>query len=101
MRVTHFFVQLENAAKFRATAQRVGTYDEFKGIVDGCHLKPLAKGEDIDSVLKPNKHEWNTATNAEVGTPIYLTIILLVKPYRYPSFFTRTDVVSLRTRWRV
>ena len=31
--------QLENAAKFRAVNQQVATYDEFKAIVDGCHLK--------------------------------------------------------------
>ena len=31
--------QLENAAKFRAVGQNVATYDEFKAIVDGCHLK--------------------------------------------------------------
>ena len=31
--------QLENAAKFRAVEQHVATYDQFKSIVDGCHLK--------------------------------------------------------------
>ena len=36
--------QLENAAKFRAVNQQVATYDEFKAIVDGCHLKPLVLG---------------------------------------------------------
>jgi len=50
---------LENAAKFRAVEQHVGTYDEFKAIVDGCHLKPLDRKEEIDSILKPNEHKWN------------------------------------------
>jgi len=44
----------------------VATYDEFKGIVEGCHLKPLDKSEEIDSILKPNKHDWNTAATTEV-----------------------------------
>ena len=39
---------------------KVATYDEFKAIVDGCHLKPLDRKEDIDSILKPNEHNWNT-----------------------------------------
>lgn len=51
--------KLENAAKFRAVEQHVGTYDEFKAIVDGCHLKPLDRKEEIDSILKPNEHKWN------------------------------------------
>ena len=52
-------LKLENAAKFRAVEQHVGTYDEFKAIVDGCHLKPLDRKEEIDSILKPNEHKWN------------------------------------------
>ena len=53
-------LKLENAAKFRAVEQHVGTYDEFKAIVDGCHLKPLDRKEEIDSILKPNEHKWNS-----------------------------------------
>merc|ERR1712179_841954 len=62
--------QLENAAKFRAVNQQVATYDEFKAIVDGCHLKPLDRKEDIDAILKPNEHRWSTATKegASVAT---------------------------------
>ena len=55
----NLFLKLENAAKFRAVEQHVGTYDEFKAIVDGCHLKPLDRKEEIDSILKPNEHKWN------------------------------------------
>ena len=55
----NLFMKLENAAKFRAVEQHVGTYDEFKAIVDGCHLKPLDRKEEIDSILKPNEHKWN------------------------------------------
>lgn len=33
----------ENDAKFRAVAQRVGSYEEFKDIVAASHLKPLEK----------------------------------------------------------
>lgn len=35
--------QRENAAKFRAVEQRVGSYEEFKDIVAASHLKPLEK----------------------------------------------------------
>jgi len=56
--------ELENAAKFRAVGQNVASYDEFKAIVDGCHLKPLDRKEDLDAILKPNEHSWNTATNS-------------------------------------
>ena len=56
---TNLCLKLENAAKFRAVEQHVGTYDEFKAIVDGCHLKPLDRKEEIDSILKPNEHKWN------------------------------------------
>ena len=64
------YFKLENAAKFRAVEQRVATYDEFKGIVDGCHLKSLDRKEEIDAILKPNKHEWNTATSCLSVCPL-------------------------------
>ena len=35
--------QRENDAKFRAVAQKVGSYEEFKDIVAASHLKPLDK----------------------------------------------------------
>lgn len=35
--------QRENDAKFRAIAQKVGSYEEFKDIVAASHLKPLDK----------------------------------------------------------
>lgn len=35
--------QRENDAKFRAVAQRVASYEEFKDIVAASHLKPLDK----------------------------------------------------------
>ena len=57
---------MENAAKFRAVEQHVGTYDEFKAIVDGCHLKPLDRKEEIDSILKPNEHKWNNVAPPSV-----------------------------------
>ncbi|CAG5099778.1 Oidioi.mRNA.OKI2018_I69.XSR.g16681.t1.cds [Oikopleura dioica] len=56
--------QLENSAKFRAVDQRVATYDEFKGIVDGSHLRALDRKEQVDSILAPNKHCWNPVAAA-------------------------------------
>ncbi|XP_030197253.1 dynein axonemal assembly factor 19 [Gadus morhua] len=35
----------ENAAKLRATSQRLATYEEFRDIVLACHLKPLDQKE--------------------------------------------------------
>ncbi|XP_031573319.1 coiled-coil domain-containing protein 103-like [Actinia tenebrosa] len=47
----------ENAAKFRAVEQRVGSYEEFKDIVAASHLKPLEKKDKIDQ--KKMKQPWN------------------------------------------
>ena len=33
----------ENDAKFRAVEQRVGSYEEFRDIVNAAHLKPLER----------------------------------------------------------
>ncbi|OWA54778.1 hypothetical protein BV898_19172 [Hypsibius exemplaris] len=41
--------KLRNDAKFRATEQKTATYEEFKGIVDLAHLKPLTKTDQNDS----------------------------------------------------
>ena len=68
-----FSFKLENAAKFRAVEQKVGSYEEFKGIVDGCHLKPLDKKEEIDSILKPNKHDWSVAKENVCLSNFYLS----------------------------
>ena len=58
--------KLENDAKFRAVDQKVATYEEFKGIVDGAHLKSLGRKENVDSILSANQHSWNTATNTVI-----------------------------------
>ena len=42
--------QRENDAKFRAVAQKVGSYEEFKDIVAASHLKPLDK-KDTEGIL--------------------------------------------------
>ena len=42
--------QRENDAKFRAVAQKVGSYEEFKDIVAASHLKPLEK-KDTEGIL--------------------------------------------------
>merc|ERR1712227_859182 len=79
--------KLENAAKFRAVEQKVGSYEEFKGIVDGCHLKPLDKKEEIDSILKPNQHDWTVAkenkemTTSEPSRKLDYTVETSVKTY--------------------
>ncbi|EDO43647.1 predicted protein, partial [Nematostella vectensis] len=49
--------QRENAAKFRAVEQRVGSYEEFKDIVAASHLKPLEKHDRIGK--KKIKQHWN------------------------------------------
>lgn len=51
----------ENAAKFRAIEQRAGTYEDFRQIVLASHLKPLDKGETLQSM--PVKNTWNLAAD--------------------------------------
>ena len=51
----------ENAAKFRAIEQRAGTYEDFRQIVLASHLRPLDKGETLQSV--PIKNSWNLAAD--------------------------------------
>lgn len=50
----------EDAAKFRAVAQKVATYEEFENIVIGSHLKPM-KEDVTDLGLK--RGGWDSATN--------------------------------------
>ena len=45
----------ENDAKFRAVAQKVATYEEFEGIVQGAHIKPMT--EDI-AALDLKRSNW-------------------------------------------
>jgi hypothetical protein len=40
----------ENDAKFRAVAQNVASYEEFKDIVAASHLKPLDK-KDTEGII--------------------------------------------------
>jgi hypothetical protein len=51
----------ENAAKFRAIEQRAGTYEDFRQIVLASHLRPLDKGETLQSI--PIKNSWNLAAD--------------------------------------
>ncbi|XP_005394606.1 PREDICTED: coiled-coil domain-containing protein 103 isoform X2 [Chinchilla lanigera] len=46
----------ENAAKFRAVAQRVPSYEDFRGIVLASHLKPL---ERKDKMSGKRTAPWN------------------------------------------
>lgn len=47
----------ENSAKFRAIEQRVPTYEDFRQIVLASHLKPLDKGETLQTVQA--QKNWN------------------------------------------
>lgn len=49
----------ENDAKFRAVHQKVATYEEFKDIVKASHIKPLEKGDKMDSIVF--NQPWNIA----------------------------------------
>ncbi|XP_046860018.1 coiled-coil domain-containing protein 103-like [Xenia sp. Carnegie-2017] len=53
----------ENDAKFRAVAQRVGSYEEFKDIVAASHLKPLEKKD--KEGLHNRKQPWNPYANQQ------------------------------------
>lgn len=52
----------ENDAKMRAIEQRVPTYEDFRQLVLGSHLKPLDKGESlVDGKGEiATKKVWNT-----------------------------------------
>lgn len=57
--------------------QRVATYDEFKGIVDGSHLQALDRKEQVDSILAPNKHCWNPVAGINNKLLRYFNLSLL------------------------
>jgi hypothetical protein len=48
----------ENDAKFRAIAQRVESYEEFRDIVKASHLKPVDPKE--ITTLSSSRQPWNT-----------------------------------------
>ncbi|KAK0175081.1 hypothetical protein PV327_008863 [Microctonus hyperodae] len=50
-----FKYQLENDAKLRAIEQKVPTYEHFRQMVNGAHLKPLER-KDTDELTKVS---WN------------------------------------------
>ncbi|XP_063714465.1 coiled-coil domain-containing protein 103-like [Symsagittifera roscoffensis] len=51
---------LENDAKIRAVKQGVPTYDHFRELVNGAHLKPLEKGEKMDEAFTRSRNQpWN------------------------------------------
>ncbi|CAH8441506.1 unnamed protein product [Schistosoma turkestanicum] len=51
---------LENDAKIRAVQQGVPTYDDFRELVAGCHLKPLDRSELTNTIRQ--KSSWNYST---------------------------------------
>ena len=53
--------QSQNDAKFRAINQKVGTYDEFRNIVEASHLTPLDKSDKIGGI---SYQKWNYGCNA-------------------------------------
>nr|VZH89063.1 unnamed protein product [Spirometra erinaceieuropaei] len=44
----------ENDAKIRAVEQRVPTYEDFRGLVDGCELRPLKQKEADELSKRPS-----------------------------------------------
>ncbi|ESN98871.1 hypothetical protein HELRODRAFT_67273 [Helobdella robusta] len=55
----------ENDAKFRAVHQKVATYDEFRGIVQASHLKPLDKNDKINGKFY---QPWNAISSEKSYT---------------------------------
>ncbi|XP_014670865.1 PREDICTED: coiled-coil domain-containing protein 103-like [Priapulus caudatus] len=53
---------LRNDAKMRAMQQRVGSYEEFRDIVNAAHLRPLAKK---DKVPERRLQPWNSLACAK------------------------------------
>ena len=54
----------ENDAKLRAVEQRVPTYEDFRQMVLGSHLKPLDKGESLRDRMASSK-VWNSVVNSD------------------------------------
>ena len=68
--------QRENAAKFRAVEQNVGSYEEFKDIVAASHLRPLDKNDREGKLLRTFLFDLkstlcNCMENIERFTPLY------------------------------
>ena len=64
----------ENAAKFRAVEQKVGTYDEFRNIVLASNLQPLDK-KDIEGVntTKPGLNQFCSSKERTINAAKYST----------------------------
>ena len=66
----HWFIKQkywrENDAKFRAIEQRVPTYEDFRQMVLGSHLRPLEKGESLrdEKGQIATKKVWNSMAEA-------------------------------------
>jgi hypothetical protein len=54
----------ENDAKFRAIAQHVPTYEDFRQIVLASHLKPLDKGESFQENMTKGNKVWNSIADS-------------------------------------
>jgi len=54
----------ENDAKFRAIAQHVPTYEDFRQIVLASHLKPLDKGESLQENMTKGNKVWNSIADS-------------------------------------
>lgn len=80
----------ENDAKFRAIEQRVPTYEDFRQMVLGSHLKPLDKGESLrdERGQISTKKVWNAMAegaenNANVSlseVETYQQMVMTIKP---------------------
>ncbi|CAD5115765.1 DgyrCDS4711 [Dimorphilus gyrociliatus] len=73
----------ENDAKFRALHQKVATYDEFKGIVEASHLKPLDKTDKI-TTSGTFQQVWNSQASSKDGddletNPLNLNLVNIPK----------------------
>ncbi|VDL96968.1 unnamed protein product [Schistocephalus solidus] len=70
----------ENDAKIRAVEQRVPTYEDFRGLVDGCELRPLKQKEAEELSKRPSG--WAPSIN-----------------YALPPVTLSTGMNSISPRW--
>ncbi|TNN18988.1 Coiled-coil domain-containing protein [Schistosoma japonicum] len=61
---------LENDAKIKAVQQGVPTYDDFRELVAGCHLKPLDRSELINTVGQKSSWNYSTLLSSSNGLPL-------------------------------
>ncbi|VEL12643.1 unnamed protein product [Protopolystoma xenopodis] len=80
---------LENDTKINAVQQGVPTYEHFRQLVAGCHLKPLDKNEDITNLRAVPS--WNHVLCDSLDGPQLEALITDSKAFRPATLRSVSD----------